>query len=105
MRTLLPCLLTASLLLAGCGDDETEATAESSTSTTVADEGTTTTTAAPSTNSATTPGALPGERIATFPYEVTLLAVVGVAAADEPPGRAAPAPGAAAVAELDPLAK
>jgi len=106
MRTLLPCLLAASLLLAGCGDDDdTEASADSSTSTTVADEGTTTTTAAPTTTAGTTPGELPGERIELFPYEGTVLAVVGVAADDQLNLRAAPDPGAAVVAELDPLAE
>jgi hypothetical protein len=105
MRTLLACLLAASLLLAGCGDDDdTEAGADSSTSTTVADEGTTTTTAAPTTTAGTTPGELPGERIELFPYEGTVLAVVGVAADDQLNLRAAPDPGAAVVAELDPLA-
>lgn len=97
------CLLTASLFVVACGDDDdVEATAEDTT-TTVEDTTTTSTSAAPT--SSTAPGELPGERIEIFPYEDAELAVVGVEADDTLNVRSGPSVDFEVVAELDPLAE
>jgi hypothetical protein len=106
MRRTLLGLLIVSLLLAGCGDDDdTVATEETETATeTDTDDGSTTTDRSTSSTTAASSGELPGERIDIFPYEDTVLAVVGVEAGDVLNVRAAPGPGQDVVAELDPLA-
>lgn len=111
MRRALLGLVVASLLLAGCGDDDDTETTTDSTETTEA-SGTTdasstsssTTEATTSTTAAPTPSELPGERIELFPQEGATLAVVGVAADDVLNVRAAPGTQYEIVAELEPLA-
>ena len=104
MRRFLTSLLAASLLLAGCGDDDDVATEDPATGTDTAPEtetdDTSSTTERPT--SSTTSGAageLPGERIDIFPYEDTVLAVVGVEADDVLNVRDAPGPGQDVVGE------
>ena len=55
-----------------------------------------------STTTTTAPAALPGERLEIFPYEGARMAVVGVAAGETLPVRAAPSPDAQIVNELSP---
>lgn len=106
MRRLLPGLLAATLLLAGCGDDDAETAATETETTTETDTATETETETVGTSTSTTTASsdLPGERIEIFPYEGTTVAVVGVPADDVLNVRAAPDPAAEVVAELDPLA-
>jgi hypothetical protein len=111
MRRLLLALLTASLLVAACGDDDdAETTTDTSDPTeteteTDTETETETETAEPTSTTATpTPSELPGERIEIFPYEGTELAVVGVEADDVLNVRAAPGVEYEIVTELDPLA-
>lgn len=99
--------LAALLLVAGCGDDDTEAsTADTADTTETSVDDTTSTTEEESTSTtiASAPGELPGERIEIFPYEGAPLAVVGVGAGDILNVRTAPDPSAEVVTELDPLA-
>lgn len=109
MRRALLGLIVASMLLAGCGDDDDTETTTDSTETTEA-AGTTdatstsSTTGSTSTTAAPTPSELPGERIELFPDEGATLAVVGVAADDVLNVRAAPGTQYEIVAALAPLA-
>jgi hypothetical protein len=102
MRRFIPGLLTVTLLVTACGDDDAETSAtetETVTETeTAGDDGSSSTTAA------ATPSELPGERIDIFPYEAALVGVVGVEAGDVLNVRAAPGVPYEVVAELDPLA-
>lgn len=111
MRRALLGLVVASLLLAGCGDDDdtetTTDTSETTEATGTTDATTTsssTTEATTSTTAAPTPSELPGERIELFPQEGATLAVVGVAADDVLNVRAAPGTQYEIVVELEPLA-
>lgn len=108
MRRALLGLIAASLLLAGCGDDDDTETTTDSTETTATTGATSssssTTESTTSTTAAPTPTELPGERIELFPQEGATLGVVGVAADDVLNVRAAPGTQYEIVVELDPLA-
>ena len=103
----LTALLTASLLVAACGDDDdTAATDDTSTSETTEANGTTETSETSDTTGTTRtppPGGLPGERVDIYPYEGAALGVVGVEADDTLNVRRGPGVDFDVVAELDPL--
>ena len=100
----LTALLTASLLVAACGDDDdTAATDDTSTSQTTEANGTTETSDTTGTTRTPPPGGLPGERVDIYPYEGAALGVVGVEADDTLNVRRGPGVDFDVVAELDPL--
>jgi hypothetical protein len=112
-RTLLGLLVVS--LLAGCGDDDddvatddtetpTETDTETDTESDSDSETETGTETETSTDGSTGSAGLAGERIDIFPYEDTVLAVVGVEADDVLNVREAPGPREDVVVELDPLA-
>ena len=106
MRRFLPGLLAVTLLVTACGDDDAETSATETETETVTETETETggSDDSSSTTAASTPSDPPGERIDIFPYEGTVLAVVGVEADDVLNVRAAPGVQYEIVTALEPLA-
>ena len=101
----LAALLSASLLVAACGDDDdTAATDDSSTTETTEASGTTETSETTATTGRPPTGELPGERVDIYPYEGAELGVVGVETDDTLNVRSGPGADFDVVTELDPLA-
>lgn len=87
MRRSLLAVLALALLIAACGDDDGDAADTTEPTATMTSDG----------------GALPGERVETFPEEGALLAVVGVAAGETLPLRSGPGADFDVLVELEPL--